>query len=272
MRIASAVVLAPLVLGVAYVGGWPFLLLCGLGAGGILWEWTRLVAGRSDPRILAPGWLGLLVALILAGGAAAGLAAGAVAVSAAASGILAMIGLDGQTTRDRGLWAAGGVVYAGVAALAPALLRRDADFGLQAFLLVAATVWVTDICAYAVGRLVGGPLLWPRISPNKTWAGAIGGLAGGIAGGALVAYAGGLGRLAMIGAVAAALSVSAQAGDLLESAVKRHFGVKDTGRLIPGHGGLMDRLDGFLVAALVALMIGIVRHGAGAPGHGLLVW
>ena len=123
-----------------------------------------------------------------------------------------------------------------------------------------------------VGRAIGGPLLWPQVSPNKTWSGALGGLAGGVAGGTLVAYASGMGRLAAVGVIALVLSALAQAGDLLESAIKRRFGAKDTGRLIPGHGGLMDRLDGFLVAPLAALLIGVLHQGTAAPAHGLLVW
>jgi phosphatidate cytidylyltransferase len=267
LRIASAALLAPIVLVVAYLGGWPFVVLCALGAAGILWEWTWLVVGRSDPRILAPGWAALLAALVFAAFGDAVAATGAVAVGAALAGIS-----GAQGARARGVWAAAGVVYAGVAFLGPALLRRDAQFGFSAFLFLAASVWMTDICAYAVGRLVAGPLLWPQVSPNKTWAGAIGGLVGGVAGGTLVAYASGIGRLGVVGVIALVLSVSAQAGDLLESAIKRQFGAKDTSWLIPGHGGLMDRLDGFLLAALVAFLIGILRQGIDAPAHGLLLW
>ncbi|MGD0026685.1 MAG: phosphatidate cytidylyltransferase, partial [Xanthobacteraceae bacterium] len=164
------------------------------------------------------------------------------------------------------------VLYAGVAFLSPALLRRDAELGVVAMLFLAATVWMTDTFAYSVGRALGGPLLWPQVSPKKTWAGAIGGLAGGVAGGTLVAYASGIGRLAVVGVIALTLSVLAQAGDLFESAVKRRFGAKDASHLIPGHGGLMDRLDGFLVAALAALLIGILRQGTAAPAQGLLLW
>jgi phosphatidate cytidylyltransferase len=170
------------------------------------------------------------------------------------------------------LWTGGGVIYAGVVFISPALLRLDAKLGLQAFLFLAGIVWLTDICAYSVGRTIGGALLWPHLSPNKTWTGAIGGLIGGIAGGVLVAYASEVGRLVAVGVVALVLSISAQAGDLLESAIKRRFGAKDTSRLIPGHGGLMDRLDGFLIAALVALLIGIIHRGTDAPAVGLLVW
>lgn len=270
LRIVSAAVLAPIVLAAAYLGGWVFLVLCALGAAGILWEWTRLIAGRSDPRILAPGASALLGALASTGFDAPGAATAAIVLGAAVAGLLGMAGAVGRS--PRWAWTGGGVIYAGVAFLGPALLRHDAEFGFAAFAFLAATVWLTDICAYAVGRAIGGTLLWPRVSPNKTWAGAVGGLAGGVAGGILVAYASGLGRLATVGVIALVLSLSAQAGDLLESAIKRRFGAKDTGRLIPGHGGLMDRLDGFLVAALVALLIGILHQGIYAPGSGLLVW
>jgi phosphatidate cytidylyltransferase len=267
LRVASAAVLVPLVLVLAWVGGWPFLVLCALAAGGILWEWTRLVAGRAEYSTLVPGWVALLAALAFAGVNRPGLAVAALTLGAVLAALAAAKWLP-----PRKAWAAGGVIYAGVAFLGPALLRRDTELGFPAFLFLAATVWMTDTLAYFVGRSLGGPLLWPRVSPNKTWSGVIGGLAGGVAGGILVAYANGLGRLAVVGVVALALSAGAQAGDLFESAVKRRFGVKDTSGLIPGHGGLMDRLDGFLVAAMAALLIGIFHQGTDAPAHGLLVW
>jgi len=270
VRIASAAVLAPLVLAVAYVGGWAFLVLCALAAAGILWEWMHLVAGRSDPWLLAPGWAALLAALVLTG-MGHPVAAGAVVVlGAIADGLLAFANPEGD--RARAGWVAGGVVYAGIGFLAPALLRSDAQLGFRAIVYVALSVWMTDILAFFVGRFLGGPLLWPRVTPNKTWSGAIGGLAGGVAGGIAVAYASGSGRLASLGVLALALSLLAQAGDLFESAVKRRFGVKDAGRIIPGHGGLMDRLDGFLFAAAAAAIIGILRGGTGAAAHGLLLW
>ena len=172
----------------------------------------------------------------------------------------------------RPAWAAGGVVYAGALLLAPALLRGDPDWGLTALLFLFAIVWTTDIFAYFCGRAIGGPLLWPSVSPKKTWSGAVGGLVGGVAAGVAVAYASGIGRLGIVGVMALVLSVLAQAGDLFESAVKRRFGAKDASHLIPGHGGLMDRLDGFLVAALAALLIGMIRQGTAAPARGLLVW
>lgn len=272
LRIASAAVLIPLALGAAYLGGWPFLLLCALAAAGMLWEWTRLVTGRAEPALLVPGATALLAALILIDRGAPFAAATAIAAGAGAAALLAARRPLAAGAAARMMWAAGGVVYAGIGLLAPALLRRDAAFGLTAFLFLAAIVWLTDIMAYVVGRLVGGPLLWPAVSPNKTWAGAIGGLVGGVAGGSLVAYASGSCNIATLGVIALILSASAQAGDLLESAVKRRFGAKDASQLIPGHGGLMDRLDGFLVAALAALLIGLVQGGADAPARGLLAW
>jgi phosphatidate cytidylyltransferase len=174
--------------------------------------------------------------------------------------------------RNPAIWAAGGVVYSGIIFLAPALIRRDPSLGLTAVLFLVASVWATDIFAYLSGRSIGGPLLWPNVSPNKTWAGAVGGLIGGVAAATAVAYASGITKLAAVGLVALVLSVLTQAGDLLESAIKRRFGAKDTSKLIPGHGGLMDRLDGFLVAALAAVLIGILRQGMEAPAQGLLVW
>ena len=266
LRIASAVVLVPLALAFAYWGGWPFLILCGLCAGGILWEWTRLVTGGADPRILVPGWLALLAALILAGVSEPGLALAIVVVGALLAGAA-----EATLRPARRGWAASGAIYAGVAFLAPTLLRQDAELGLSAFLFVAVIVWMTDIVAYLVGRTVGGPLLWPQISPKKTWSGALGGLAGGVVGGTVVAYASGVGGLGVT-VVAVGLSAWSQAGDLFESAVKRRFGAKDTGRIIPGHGGLMDRLDGFVVAALAAVLIGVLHQGTHAPARGLLVW
>ena len=272
LRVVSTAVLAPAVLILAYIGGWPFVALCLVGALGILYEWVLLLARRLAWEILVPGALGLAAAAALAGGGRPDAALVASTAAAALSGVV-----YGTVARDTGVggaatWAAGGVLYAGAALLGPALLRRDPNWGLGALLLLFATVWATDIFAFFCGRLFGGPLLWPRISPKKTWSGALGGLAGGVAAGLGVAYTVGVGKLGIIGAMALLLSVLAQAGDLLESAIKRRFGAKDSGALIPGHGGLMDRLDGFLVAAFFALVIGALRNGTTAPAAGLLVW
>ncbi len=158
------------------------------------------------------------------------------------------------------LWV--GIGYILLAAAALAWLRAG---GRGSVLFVLLVVWTTDIGAYLVGRLVGGPRLAPSISPGKTWSGAFGGLACALVVG-VGAAAFGDAPLASALAVAAGLSIAAQGGDLLESGMKRHFGVKDSGRLIPGHGGLLDRLDGLLAAAPVAALL------AAALGRGVELW
>lgn len=272
LRIASAAVLAPLVLACIYLGGWTFYVLCALAAAGIQWEWTRLAMTRPDAKVLLPGFAALLAALLFTGLDRQNAAIAAVAIGAALAGSVVWASPLALRDRNSPFWAAAGVVYGGVAFLGPALLRRDPVLGLTAVLFLTITVWATDIFAFGSGRSIGGPPLWLRVSPNKTWSGAVGGLIGGVAAGTLVAYASGIDKLAAVALVGLVLSALAQAGDLLESAVKRRFGAKDTSGLIPGHGGLMDRLDGFLVAALAALLIGMLRQGTGAPAQGLLAW
>jgi phosphatidate cytidylyltransferase len=171
----------------------------------------------------------------------------------------------------RAVWMAAGMIYAAILAIAPILLRSDTDYGLPAILFLFAVVWTTDIAAYFVGRSLGGPKLWPAISPNKTWSGALGGTIAAI--GAAVVFA----SQAMIpsgpaAVLAAVLSILAQGGDLFESHLKRHFGVKDSSHIIPGHGGVMDRIDGFIVAACVAGILGLVRGGLDHPARGMLLW
>lgn len=171
-----------------------------------------------------------------------------------------------------GAWMLAGLCYAGVLLLAPLALRRDPALGFVAMLFLFAVVWVTDVAAYFVGRAIGGPKLWTAVSPNKTWSGALGGTLGGGVAGLLVCRLAGLDLAPMLVLVAFALSVASQGGDLLESAIKRHFGAKDASHLIPGHGGLMDRLDGFLTAVLAAGMVGVLRGGLDGAAQGLLVW
>jgi phosphatidate cytidylyltransferase len=138
--------------------------------------------------------------------------------------------------------------------------------------MLFAIVWTTDILGYFAGRAFGGPKVWPAISPKKTWSGAIAGALGAM----IVAIAvsglfGSFNKLAIV-IVALLLSVLAQLGDFFESWVKRQFGAKDSSNFIPGHGGVMDRLDGFWAAALAGCLIGLLRGGFDAPAHGLLVW
>jgi len=214
----------------------------------------------------------LLAAAALAGESKAGAAAGMIAIGAMLSGGVMAAWPRRYPASDPSLWGPAGVIYAGAALVSPVLLRNDPDLGLAALVFLFAIVWATDVFAYLTGRTFGGALLWPQVSPNKTWAGAIGGLGGGVAAGILAAYAVAGTNPIVAGVLALLLSIVAQCGDLFESAVKRRFGAKDAGSLIPGHGGLMDRLDGFLFAAVVALLIGMLRQGMAAPVRGLLVW
>ncbi len=160
--------------------------------------------------------------------------------------------------RTRLVALAAGVPYLGLGVVALLWLRAGPESGRLAVLFVLLVVWASDIGAYATGRLLGGPLLAPAISPGKTWAGALGGLA--------AATAVGFATLHPASALlAAGLGTAAQAGDLMESAMKRGFGVKDSGWLIPGHGGLLDRLDGLLTAAPAAAALQLL---AGGPALG----
>jgi len=264
LRIGSALVLAPLAVGAAYVGDWPFALFWGVAAMGVLWEWTSMVA-RADQR-----------SVFGAGGAALALAV-ALAVTGhllAAVIVLAMgaMGAASLALGERRIWVAGGVPYAGALALAPIVLRSDDEDGFLALVFLFVIVWTTDVGAYFVGRAVGGPKLMPQVSPNKTWAGALGGMGAAVIVAVAVAKTVALTNLFAVAMLAVVLSVCAQGGDLFESVLKRKFGAKDSSRLIPGHGGLMDRLDGFVTASVAAVLIGLVRGGFDAPGRGLLVW
>jgi phosphatidate cytidylyltransferase len=169
-------------------------------------------------------------------------------------------------------WKFPGVVYAATALAAPVILRMDAEMGLAALLWLFAVVWVSDVMAYVCGRLIGGPKLWPRLSPKKTWAGFIGGTAFSVAAATGVAWFFGAPALVPVAIVSLIAAVISQGGDLFESSLKRRFGVKDSGRLIPGHGGVMDRLDGFVLAGGFALVLGLWRGGLEAAGRGVLSW
>jgi phosphatidate cytidylyltransferase len=166
-------------------------------------------------------------------------------------------------------WEASGVAYAALSGFSLAYLRDDNHSGLIAILFLFAVVWATDIAAYFVGRAVGGPKLAPSISPGKTQSGALGGAVGGVVAGLLLAIAAGAGNLVQLGLVALALSIVSQIGDLFESWVKRRHGCKDSSNLIPGHGGVMDRVDGLVAAAFALYVIGWIAAGAEHPALGL---
>jgi phosphatidate cytidylyltransferase len=170
------------------------------------------------------------------------------------------------------LWVVAGVGYAFVLLAAPVILRADSGFGLVVIVLLFAVVWTTDVLGYFAGRAFGGPKLLPAVSPKKTWSGAIAGTFGAIVVAIVVAGFFGSFSWTAIALIALLLSAASQLGDLLESWIKRQFGAKDASSLIPGHGGVMDRLDGFWAAALIGCLLGLARGGFDAPARGLLVW
>ena len=272
-RTASALVLAPLAIGAAFVGGVLFAAACTVTAALVLWEWSLLVSRAADWRILVPGLPALCAAAVLAQSSEPVVAIAAIALGALGAAVATVLQPQGgQWSAAAVVWAAAGVVYAGIVSTSLIMLRSDPQMGFVALSFLFATVWATDIFAYLTGRRLDGPLLVPQLSPKKTWSGAIGGLAGGVVAGALVAYASARTHLVAAGVLALILSTAAQGGDLLESSVKRRFGAKDTSALIPGHGGVMDRVDGLLVAALIAVVIGALRFGTAASARGLLLW
>ena len=273
LRILSGLVLAPLAVGVAYLDGWAFVVFWSIAALLVLWEWCTLVAGGERSTVLLIAGAAVLLAILLAATAAD--AEGSHSVRLVAGGTLLLMGMlatAALASSDRRVWTAAGIPYAGLLGMAPIVLRNDAQYGFLAIVFLFAVVWATDIVAYFVGRAVGGPKLAPRISPKKTWSGAVGGTVAAIGAALTVAIAAGLPNLPAVGLVAAAASALAQAGDLFESALKRRFGAKDSSHLIPGHGGLMDRLDGFVAAAVLAMLIGLIHGGVDEPARGLLVW
>ncbi|MEJ2374713.1 MAG: phosphatidate cytidylyltransferase [Pseudolabrys sp.] len=264
LRVLSAVVMAPLALLVAWLGDWPFALFWGLAAIAVLWEWTTLVVGHRYRLMLSSCASAIAVAALVAWRGREATAILLIGLGALAATIFA--------PRERRFWITGGIAYAGTLMLAPLLLRTDQTYGFAALMLLFAIVWSTDIFAYFAGRAIGGPKLAPAISPKKTWSGAIAGALGATLVAALVAGLLGSLDIGTIAIVALLLSVIAQLGDLLESWVKRHFGAKDSSHLIPGHGGVMDRLDGFWAAALVGCLVGLLRGGFDNAARGLLVW
>ncbi len=263
-RVLSAALLAPIAVAAVYLDGIFFAAFWLIAAIGIWWEWNGLVSGPGHQILLALGTGGLILAMSLAYIGRTRTPMLIVALSALGTGVFA--------PSARHVWAAGGLLYAGAVLLSSLALRRDPELGFEAMIFLFAVVWTTDILAYFSGKAIGGPKLAPAISPHKTWAGAVGGAAGAVIAGVAVAKFAGLENLAAIGVIALALSISAQLGDLFESAIKRRFGVKDASHLIPGHGGFMDRLDGYAAAATVAAIFGSLRDGLDAAGQGLLQW
>lgn len=264
VRVLSSLVLVPAAIGAAYAGGIVFTAFWMIAALCVIWEWDTLVCALDKRPVLMIGSVAIAGAAVLL---MLGRSASPVALVA-----LSTLGVVTLASKPHRGWCTVGVLYAGALLIAPVLLRRDASLGFAAIVFLFAVVWLTDITAYFCGRTFRGPKLMPKVSPNKTWSGAIGGIAGALIGGIAVAWYAGVANLAAVAAVVLVLSIASQAGDLFESALKRRFDAKDASGLIPGHGGVMDRIDGFVFAATVAAIIGLMRGGIEAPARGLLVW
>lgn len=264
-RLISALVLGIVSLGLLVLGGWPFRLFCCVSGLIVFDEWTKMThVRRAGPVFFAmtAAFVASLLAFLLRFNLTS------VAILAAAA--LVALGL-GRRWRD-GWWLGGGLFYAALASLAPGMLRSDDLAGLAAMGFVVCVVWPTDIFAYFAGRLVGGPKILPAISPKKTVSGSVGGLIAGIVFGAgfYEVVAGHLTTPIVL--FAAVLSVLGQGGDFFESWVKRRFGVKDSGRIIPGHGGLMDRVDALIVALGLAWAVGIFLSGFAHPARAIFMF
>lgn len=271
LRVLSAVVLAGVTVGALWAGGWIFAALAAVAAVLILREWMAM----SGPFTFRAAPWALMAFLAVTVMMAREEPLQSLGFSALVAGALMLA----RVTEPRVAWLSLGVLYAGVPAIAVVALRGPdtlsfASTGAVAVIFVLAIVWATDTAAYFSGRLIGGPKLAPRFSPKKTWSGAIGGAVAGVIAGCLVATLAGFGVGFGLALVALLLSVVGQVGDLAESAMKRHFGVKDSGILIPGHGGIMDRVDGLVAALAVAIAIGLGRNWLAGVGiaDGLLIW
>ena len=259
VRFASAAILAALTLAAAWFGGWAAAAAVSVAVVVVHLEWIGLTGDRLAPAL---GFTAMLVASF------ALLAAGHTALASGMTGLAVIV----AAVSARGLWRPAGVAYSAMLGLGLLLLRDAPQHGLVAVVVVFAVVWGTDSGAFFSGRAIGGPKLWPAVSPKKTWAGAIGGLVAGVVAGLVVAALAGVSVAPGLALVCAFLSLAGQAGDLFESAVKRRFGAKDSGIAVPGHGGLMDRVDALVFAVAAAVIVGLLHGGPSHIAAGLMTW
>lgn len=250
-RTASAIVLAILAIGATTLGGLAFCAMSAVIALAIYYEWSTItrLADRDFPAF-AFGWLATILISL-------NLVAGDQGMSIPLLGGLTITGVLFVVLRRGSWWLPGGIFYAGLSGISLAAIRGTDQPGFVAMIFVFAVVWATDILAYFVGRAIGGPKLAPRISPGKTWSGACGGTAFGVLAGAAVSLAYFPSLTFRTTLLAFVLSVAGQVGDLFESFIKRRFGVKDSSHLIPGHGGVMDRVDGLVFAGFAAFLLAV---------------
>ncbi|MGO9133827.1 MAG: phosphatidate cytidylyltransferase [Methylovirgula sp.] len=269
-RVLSALILTAAAIVTLLTGGIAFLIAWLAASLAVHFEWQQLIGGPRPMARLAVGSLAILAAAFLAYVNGTDLAVLVLGLGAAACAYLSEKGKRG--------WSAAGVLYAGSLIVSVLVLRLSFPFGARAVGWLFAVVWGSDVVAYFAGRLIGGPRFAPQISPSKTWAGTLGGMVGGAALGSLFLLC--VTHVTRLETPAPALvmfllglitSAVAQGGDLFESWTKRCFGAKDSGWLIPGHGGLMDRLDGFIAAALWVMILGALR-GFPSAAEGLFHW
>ncbi|GHD46745.1 phosphatidate cytidylyltransferase [Thalassobaculum fulvum] len=262
LRIISSLVMVPAAAITVFAGGPALQLGVALVCGLMAWEWGSLVTDRPG-RTLARGLVFAVLALSLGWMLLRGPYEG---VAAAVIGALGIIVLGRFTRLPSAPWLAVAIISIAMPAIAILWLRDGAPLGLETLIWALTTVVLTDVGAYAAGRTIGGPKLMPSVSPSKTWAGLAGGVAASVAGALVAASLVEGANPWVLAPIAALLAVIAQIGDLMESAVKRFFHVKDSGKLIPGHGGILDRVDGQIaVLPLVALAVHLT-------GRSVLQW
>lgn len=267
MRVYSAIVLIAIAVFLTLKGPESFAVLITLFISAMAWEWGRLVRGEGLDTAF-----GVQIVTTAAAAWATVRGCPACALFAVIAGTLGVFIIrSAEVERPQAWWSAAGVYYAGFPAVALIWIRGDPAYGWMAILYLFVIVWTTDSAAYLFGRWIGGPKLAPSISPKKTWSGLIGGaLSAGLAGLAFAFVTDGT-FSAPLALLAIGLALISQLGDLGESAIKRIFGMKDTSGLIPGHGGVLDRIDGLLFAGLAA---GLLAWSLDPlhPGRALLLW
>ncbi|MEM9106234.1 MAG: phosphatidate cytidylyltransferase [Pseudomonadota bacterium] len=255
-RVISGVALGVLVLALTWVGGLPFKLLSIIIMALIFFEWFRIVATKS---LSGPNWvLGSIAIALVAVCVLLGWSGYGLVVCASGAVVLGIVRL----VERENVWPSIGIIYAGIAGVAFAALRDSGPLGFAVIIFLFAVIWCTDIFAFFGGRTFGGPKLAPAISPNKTWSGFASGLIGGVLAGVIAALFVSESGLAWVVLLATIVSVAGQVGDLFESGLKRKFGVKDSGNLIPGHGGVMDRVDSLIFAAFAACIVALAMPGS----------
>lgn len=259
VRVASAVVLVPAVLGAVWFADlpglrWMFLVLVAVAVALLAIEWGAMTAPHAPVRVSTALTVAVLAGAFLAFQHHMILAWAAVALGAAAAALVA------RGVAERPANAAFGVIYLAIPVVCLVWLRGMPE-GRQWTVLLFVVAWAADIAAFAVGSALKGPKLWPRFSPNKTWSGFFGGLAAAAGAGAAMAAFSAIVLSVQAGALIGLIAgLATMAGDLWESMLKRRFGVKDSGDLIPGHGGLLDRVDGLMFAVVVLALARLINH------------